>query len=131
MAASAQEWANRGKMQHAKSYRIKPPAGPAGENLARGYGDIKSVNAGWYNEIKDCGPFPGCKQGKTGVIGHFTAMIWKGVKEIGCGINKAKRLYVCRYKAGDKLNRDTPNMGGGYTANVLGPVKSRSQCGGN
>jgi hypothetical protein len=134
VAASAQEWANKGVFKHSSSYKIAPPAGPAGENLAMGHRSIEAADAAWYSEVKNCGPFPGCKSGSNGITGHFTAMIWKGVKEIGCGIyiNKSKRpwkrLYVCRYKAGDTLSRDTPNMGGGYKANVPRPIKSESQC---
>ena len=39
VAANAQEYANTtlksGEMKHADSYAIQPPAGPAGENLAK------------------------------------------------------------------------------------------------
>jgi len=38
----------------------------------------------WYDEIKKCGPFPGCESGKRGSVGHFTAMIWKGTTVMGC-----------------------------------------------
>lgn len=134
MAASAQEWANRGVFSHSQSYKIAPPAGPAGENLAYGQQDLERATHDWYNEVKDCGSFPGCKRGASGVVGHFTAMIWAGVKEIGCAQGKmnsnGRPLYVCRYKSGDTLSRSTPNMAGGYEANVFKKVKSKVQCGG-
>lgn len=41
MAQSAQEWANKGQMKHSPSYQLKPPAGPAGENLAMGYSSLQ------------------------------------------------------------------------------------------
>jgi len=135
VAASAQAWANKGRFRHSRSYNIKPPAGPAGENLAMGQDSLEAATHAWYGEVKDCGPMPGCKEGKTGVVGHFTSMIWKGVKEIGCGIGKANMggrtvpLYVCRYKAGDNLSRSTPNMAGGYKANVLPVTRTAKQCG--
>jgi hypothetical protein len=47
-----------------------------------------------------------------------TLQVWKGVKELGCGVLASQRLYVCRYKAGNTLSSDTPNMMGAYTANV-------------
>merc|ERR1711959_813739 len=82
---------------------------------------------------------PGCVKGKRGVVGHFTAMVWRGVKQIGCGVGKIKNprpntppiLYVCRFKAGDKLNAETPNMrmSGAYKANVLPVIKTAKQCG--
>jgi len=53
------------------------------------------------------------------------------VKELGCGINAAKRIYVCRYKAGDRLSSDTPNMQGAYKANVLAANgKTEAECAG-
>lgn len=53
--------------------------------------------------------------------------MWKGVKEIGCGCVKATNntfMYICRYKAGDTLGNDTPNMNmpANYPAHVL-PLK--------
>merc|ERR1711998_62558 len=65
--------------------------------------------------------------------GHFTAMVWKGVKEIGCATTKSKGRpwYVCRYKAGNRLSGSTPNMGGHYRANVLKPRKdAKAECAG-
>lgn len=137
VAKSAQAWAAKGVFKHSKSYNIPPPAGPAGENLAIGQDSLEAATQAWYGEIKDCGPMPGCVKGKTGVVGHFTSMIWKGVKEIGCGIGKSNwrgrtvPLYVCRYKAGDRLSRSTPNMQmpGAYRANVLPVIKTAKQCG--
>lgn len=128
VAADAQSWADKGVFKHSNCYSLKPPAGPAGENLAMGHGSIEGASSGWYSEVKNCAAFPGCEKSKGGMIGHFTAMVWKGVKELGCGINKAKRLYVCRYKAGDRLSGDTPNMRGAYTKNVFAPSKSAAQC---
>lgn len=127
MAASAQQWANKGEFKHADSYSLAPPEGPAGENIAMGYPTLESTVEGWYKEVANCGPFPGCKDGATGTTGHFTAMVWKGVKEIGCGINAAKRLYVCRYKGDDVKNSNTPNMGGAYTSQVFA-VDTSAQC---
>jgi uncharacterized protein YkwD len=74
------------RMKHAQSYKITPPAGPAGENLAMGSAGMSAKRATemWYAEVSNCGPFPGCKDGSRGVTGHFTPIVWKGVKEIGC-----------------------------------------------
>lgn len=120
---------NQQQMKHSPSYQVPPPAGPAGENLAwASYVLSPEQSTGmWYDEIKDCGPFPGCSDGATGVVGHFTALIWDGVREIGCHSNK-HRLVACQYRAGDRLGSDTPNMMGHYRGNVFSNVKSRSQC---
>jgi len=73
-------------MEHSKSYDVKAPAGPAGENLFQGTGTYNAMDAvsSWYEEIKACGTFPGCHKGNSGTVGHFTALIWHGDKQIGC-----------------------------------------------
>merc|ERR1712054_253220 len=126
-----QEWAVKGEYKHSKSYQIKSPAGPAGENLALGHATIAAANAAWYAEVKDCTSLPGCKTGKDGAaVGHFTALIWKGVTEMGCGTAnvEGRNMYVCRYRSGPKLDCNTPNMSGCYRKNVLPKVKSTKQC---
>lgn len=141
VAKSAQKWANKGQFRHSRSYRIPSPAGPAGENLAIGHQSPSDANKAWYGEVDDCIRFPGCKgdhgsRGKGGrAIGHFTAMIWKGVKTIGCGQKVVKRgrwkgrvLYVCRYRAGSRLSCNTPNMRNCYRQNVPKPIRSLEQC---
>lgn len=121
-------------MTHSKSYNVEPPAGPAAENLAMNMPtrDPAGMVAAWYNEIKDCGPFPGCATGAQGVVGHFTTMIWKGAKELGCATvpQGGEWYYICRYKAGDKLSSDTPNMNfpQGYSANVPAKTRSEAEC---
>ena len=98
--------------KHADSYNIPPPAGPAGENLAMGYAGGTQATDGWYSEIADWAFTPGDGTGSSGTTGHFTAMIWKGVQKLGCGLYASTKIWVCRYKAGDTLSGDTPNMGG-------------------
>merc|ERR1719265_2417589 len=76
------------QMKHSDCYNVKPPAGPAGENLFSGssnYGLGDAVSM-WYAEVKNCKKFPGCEQSKGGATGHFTAMIWEadGLLTIGC-----------------------------------------------
>jgi hypothetical protein len=99
-------------MIHSKMYDVKPPAGPAGENLFQGTGKYSPLDAvkAWYSEIKDCGKMPGCKNGATKPVGHFTAMSWNGAKDIGCFNNKYN-LWGCRYKALDYKSCNTPNYG--------------------
>jgi hypothetical protein len=104
---------------HSKSYDVPPPGGPAGENLAQGYPDLESAVGGWYSEVKNCEALPGCETGKAGaMVGHFTAMIWMGVKFVGCGINPATTIYTCHYYSADTLGPWTDNMAGGYQLSV-------------
>jgi len=132
VAKKAQDWANAGVYKHSDAYHLAPPAGPSGENIALGYGSAAAAIKGWYDEVSACsGHFPGCEHASK-TVGHFTAMTWKGVRELGCGQGTAqgRPFYVCHYKAGNSLNCDTPNMQGCYSANVLAPSKSASRCGG-
>jgi len=126
---------NMRSMRHSSSYSLRPPAGPAGENLYSASWKAGAADAvgNWYKEVNNCYNSPtdirkGCKNGR-GVTGHFTAMIWKGATTLGCArSNRNSGLIVCRYKAGDSLSGATPNMRGYYSANVKSQIKSRSQC---
>lgn len=142
VASSAQQWADRGVYEHSSSYNIAPPAGPAGENLAAGtsiaYFSALDATEAWYTEVKHCQSWPGCRS-YSDVVGHFTAMIWKGATHLGCGIGTSgtssggttyEAFYVCRYKAGDSNSCDTPNMGSCYEANVFPASQSESACAG-
>lgn len=117
---------------HSDAYSLQPPAGPAGENLAMGYPDLESAVGGWYEEVKDCNKLPGCDAGNGGaMVGHFTAMIWKGVTTIGCGINPNSMIYTCHYRSGHQsaLGPWTDNMGGAYEISVPPPNgKTFAQC---
>lgn len=77
-----------------------------------GYATGTAVTDAWYSEISNWAWNPGDGTGNSGTTGHFTAMIWKGVKNLGCGFYASTKIWVCRYKAGDTLDDNTPNMGG-------------------
>jgi len=127
VAESAQDWASRlSSMSHSHSYSIKPPAGPAGENLAIGHVSYAAAVQAWYEEV-DCCNWPGCQTGSC-KVGHFTAMIWEGVTEIGCGHNQLSNIHVCRYRSGDTLTGDTPNMEGHYEEQVHQALRSFDEC---
>lgn len=125
------------QMKHSKSYDVPPPAGPAGENIywTSGSATAEAAVEAWYSEVNNCIPSPtkftdGCGKG-NGVTGHFTAMIWNTVKEIGCSLNSGGKIALCRYKAGDSLSLDTPNMNraaGNYVNHVLPKMMSKSDC---
>ena len=110
---------------HSDCYNIPPPAGPAGENLAMGYGGATQATDGWYSEVANWAWSPGDGTGNSGTTGHFTAMIWKGVTKLGCGLYASTKIWVCRYKAGDTLSGDTPNMGGTADWFSHRPVRAR------
>jgi uncharacterized protein YkwD len=92
LAASAQQWANKCGMTHG-------PHGRFGENLAWGTNrTASSAVHDWYLEV---GKYNYGKPGFAHGIGHFTQMIWKNSKQIGCGVTRCNgrvgRLWVCRY----------------------------------
>jgi len=129
-AANAQTYVNSlTSLVHSQSYGLAPPAGPAGENLASGYYTLEEAVAGWYEEVNACVSFPGCTSGTGGaMVGHFTAVVWKGVTEIGCAVN-AMKIYICRYTSGDVVGAWTANMMGAYELNVPHrPTKTRAEC---
>lgn len=110
-------------MFHSDCYTDYPPSG---ENLAWGYGgcsparrdggpvlysnnndyDQHCAVASWYGEYylwKGRGRW----QGVDGV-GHFTAMVWKGVDQIGCA--QSGHYFVCEY--GSKHCKSHSKYGG-------------------
>ena len=93
LAAAAQKYAEGCWIAH------DGKKGKVGENLAWG-GDRTAASAvdAWYKEIED---YDYKKPGFASATGHFTLMVWKGVKQVGCGVATcyfgAIRYWVCRY----------------------------------
>jgi len=125
LADKASTWAeklnDKDSMFHSDSYNIWPASG---ENLAWGYGGCSAATgdggprlydgdydqhcavASWYGEFylwRGSGKW----QGVNG-LGHFTAMVWKGVDAIGCA--SAGHYYVCEY--GSKHCKSHDKYGG-------------------
>jgi len=111
LAAVAQKWADSLRDQGCK---FGHSGGQYGENLAAGtIGalDPESTVAMWYDEIKQY-KFP--DGGFSMNTGHFTQLVWRGTKQVGCGHAQCKGndIYVCEY--------DPPgNWDGEYRTNVL------------
>jgi len=123
VADYAQAWVNRGVFEHSDSYRS--PLGPMGENL---YGSSHlpagaGAASAWYGESA------GYVYGSAGspATGHFTAMIWKDARYLGCG--RARGSISCNYWSGPQASGcAVPNMGGCYAAQVRPPARSASDC---
>jgi hypothetical protein len=107
LAAAAQKWADNCWIGHDKK------RGHIGENLAWG-GDRTASSAvdAWYKEVNE---YNYGRPGFASATAHFTQMVWRGTKQIGCGVAKcylgAVRLWVCRYGP-------TGNWAGQYPQNV-------------
>lgn len=111
LAQAAQQWANTLK---AKGCAFEHSGGPTGENLAAGTSgalDAKATVAMWYDEIKG---YSFKQPGFSMQTGHFTQVVWRSTKSLGCGKSQCKGLdiWVCEY--------DPPgNWEGQYRQQVL------------
>lgn len=111
LAAAAQKWADSLRAQGCK---FGHSGGQYGENLAAGTEgvlDPEATVAMWYDEIK-LYKFP--DGGFSMQTGHFTQLVWRGTKQVGCGHTtcKGNDIWVCEY--------DPPgNWDGEYKNNVL------------
>ena len=103
----------KGEMIHSnntyKGYKL-------GENLFMKYSSSsisvtgKEADLAWYNEIKD---YDFNKPGFSSKTGHFTQLVWKGSKEIGCGAacSRNKCFITCNYyPPGNYLNQFQNNV---------------------
>lgn len=118
LAKAAQSWADTGNTGHSRSLGAFKTYG---ENMQ--YACPKSspedATDWWYAEISKYtakSPFNAA---------HYTQMVWKGTKKIGCGKGKAPcggDLWVCQF---------TPlgNQWGKYKDNVIAPTKTKAACG--
>src|SRR5262245_32910880 len=107
LAASAQQWAIRCQFDH-------DDRSPDGENLFWGTAGAfspRSAVAAWYEEIGDHDFF----QPELGdQAGHFTQVVWKSTKQLGCGmaVCRGSHFWVCRYSppgnVGDQYARNVP-----------------------
>jgi hypothetical protein len=111
LAEVAQRWAH---VLRDRGCQFDHSGGKYGENLAmgtKGTLDPASVVKMWYDEIAQY-RFP--DGGFSMETGHFTQVVWRGTKRVGCGHAQCKGMdiYVCEY--------DPPgNWEGQYRDNVL------------
>jgi len=102
-AAVAQKWAQRCEFRHPTSdperdQYLKAGKYSCGQNIAMGTGDMSwedTINKMWHGELKD---FTYGQQ-PSGVVGHYTAIVWKNSHKVGCGYNKCPNghFFVCDY----------------------------------
>ena len=110
LAAYAQKWADTLK---AKGCVFGHSGGSYGENLAAGTEgalDPAGTVDYWYSEIQQY-HFP--DGGFSMETGHFTQLVWRGTKQVGCGhtVCNGNDIWVCEY--------DPPgNWDGEYRENV-------------
>jgi len=87
--------------RHASHCEFKHTHGPYGENLAAGYSSAESALSAWYSELRYYSfSYPGFSMD----TGHFTQMVWKSTRKIGCASIPCNGRYgtpgnylVCEY----------------------------------
>ncbi len=99
IAKYAQDWANTLKAAQCAMRHRQP--NKYGENLAWASGQsltASQVTKMWYDEISFYNYAKNsCQAGK--MCGHFTQVMWKNTREIGCGYASCGRseIWVCNY----------------------------------
>ncbi|KAH8922597.1 PR-1-like protein [Atractiella rhizophila] len=98
LAKTAKKWAERCVFQHGGGV-----AGGYGENIAAGYTDVKAVVDDWVNGINESGSY----NPSNPTASHFTQVVWKNTKKVGCAKvhcdslavfdGSPGNLYVCEY----------------------------------
>lgn len=102
LAKTAQAWADRCVFEHSSTNY--------GENLAQGTGDYSGADAvnDWYGEIS---AYDFNNPGFSDATGHFTQVVWKSTKKVGCGVAQCSdgALYVCNYEPAGNLEGAFPD----------------------
>ena len=117
MAQGARDWAQElarsGRFEHAPAARRKR----AGENLFMGTAGafpIEAMIEQFIAERDDFlpGTFPAVtRDGNWHNVAHYTQMVWRGTRRVGCAIARARRddVLVCRYwPAGNIFGQRVP-----------------------
>lgn len=128
LAAQAQAYANKCEWKHSQQRGVGENLhsfGHSNRDALRKQDPAAKALKGWYDDEEPKYNYD--RPGFSMATGHFTAVVWKGTENVGCGVSlcpagtvmqRFATLYtVCQYtKPG--------NSGGGYSANV--PRKLRN-----
>jgi uncharacterized protein YkwD len=96
LAARAQDWANHLLSRNAFEHR---PNSPYGENLFEITGAPASpsqVIDSWASEARN---YDYRSNRCRGVCGHYTQLVWRDTKEVGCAVARHRdtEVWVCNY----------------------------------
>ena len=96
LASNAQLWADQCPDGHDSNRRTIKYSGYVGQNMADSWNSRNNMHWGlgtkvqdWYDEVKDwpaanVGAFS--QAGATGMVGHYTQLVWAETKHVGCGV---------------------------------------------
>ena len=102
LAGVAQDYANKCVFEHNNT--------GYGENLAQASSpNVSGMISDWYSEISAYDFASGTGNG----TGHFTQVVWKSTKQVGCGMAQCSdgAILVCNYSPAG-------NLDGAYVENV-------------
>lgn len=116
LARSAQAWADRLAAAGAFEHAPENPRDPEGENLwagTRAYFTIERMVDGWVREKRHFKPgrFPdNSTTGKVEDIGHYTQLMWRQTRQVGCAMATGARedVLVCRYNEAGNYRGEVP-----------------------
>lgn len=105
LAVEAQPWADELARRGALVHTTDAARGGAGENLwmsAPGWYGPEDMIGAFVNERQYFRPgrFPNVSTtGNWYVVGHYTQLIWRDTREVGCAIGRSRdhEVLVCRY----------------------------------
>ncbi len=114
----AQELTTMDGLEHSDGadYDSDDGEGEEGENLwrgTRGFYTPEQMVGLWVDERKIFvnGPFPrNATNGRWRDVGHYTQLIWKSTKQVGCAIAASAddEILVCRYLEGGNVIGEKP-----------------------
>lgn len=101
-----------GRLVHSRDSSLNPQ----GENLwagTRGYYTPEMMVGLWAAERRHFRPgiFPvNSRTGRLDDVGHYTQMIWRSTKRVGCALIQGKydEFLVCRYLEGGNVIGESP-----------------------
>ncbi|CAK0903973.1 unnamed protein product [Prorocentrum cordatum] len=116
--ATAKRWAEKApvnRLQHSpesaafrRGARHGPSGQPYGENVANGeWLEPGQVVARWHGEIRSVrGGLGGAPRPDQVGLGHYTQVVWRSTRRVGCSIAQGRRVAVCHYDpAGNEKGR--------------------------
>ena len=117
LAADAKRWsdylARSGRFEHSSD---SPDQAPQGENLwagTPGHYQPEAMVGLWVAEKRYFKPgvFPAnSRTGKVEDVGHYTQVMWRGSRQLGCALSRgqAEEVLVCRYSDAGNVLGEVP-----------------------
>lgn len=116
LVTSAQQWADHLAAKQLFEHAPERLLGDEGENLwagTSGYFPVDAMVDAWVREKRSFKPglFPdNSVTGKVADVGHYTQLMWRRSRHVGCAIAKGagEDVLVCRYSEAGNYIGETP-----------------------